>query len=134
MKTFGGYLLSRYGGRVDFDAVPPASCIDLVNDYMAAQWGAPRYTGNAVDIPRQPRTGWTWVSNGPKNYPPRGAVVCWHPNVSGLGIGPYAHTAVAVWADANLLISLDQGWPEDAPANLILHTYTGVAGWWQRSP
>jgi hypothetical protein len=106
-------------------------CVDLVNLYVAAR-GVPLQRLNAVDWWHSAKLpGWRWVPNGPANYPRLGAVVVWNSNVTAVGTGPYGHIAVALAADALALLTLDQGWPADAPVSVIWHQYTGVLGWWE---
>lgn len=114
---------------VDFDNVPPASCVDLVNDLCGTVYGSPRWRGNAVDLIAQKQPGWKWIANTPTNQPRLGDVVVWHANMPTLSIGPYGHTAVCLVANLRELVSLDQDWPLAAPIRTVAHSYLGVAGW-----
>jgi hypothetical protein len=126
---WGSYQVGR---RVTAPGGLGGQCVDLTNVYVMAQ-GKPAVRRNAVAwaaagaIP-----GWLWVPNGPRNYPPLGAVVVWKGNVTAIGTGPYGHVAVVMAADPVALLTLDQDWPEGSPVALVWHGYEGVAGWWQQ--
>jgi hypothetical protein len=120
------YLRSVLNRRIDRG--DDASCVDLVNDRLA-DLGLPPVRGNAVDVAGQRVGGHVWVANNPTNWPSAGDLVVWNRNVTVRGIGEYGHVAIAVAADAMVLLTLDQNWPAGAPAGLIVHDYVGVAGW-----
>jgi hypothetical protein len=103
--------------------------VDLVNIYLA-HLGHPAVWANAASWAGAGRVpGWTWVANGPVNAPPAGAIVVWRPNVPALALGPFGHIAIALAADPDALLTLDQNWPVGAPVAPVLHIYGGVAGW-----
>lgn len=104
-------------------------CVDLANLYLA-HLGYPAVRANAADWAGPGRVpGWRWTANGPVNAPPAGALVVWRANVPAVGIGPFGHIAIALAADGDGLLTLDQGWPPGAPVSAVLHVYGGVAGW-----
>lgn len=134
MMTFAAFVAARLGTFDTFDRIGSAQCVDLVEDYVETVLGKMHIGGNAVDLydnsnPRQ----WTRILNGPANFPFPGGVVTWVPTPS-LGIGQYGHCGLALLADADHLITLDQDWPPGAPVSVVVHTYTGVHGWLQPRP
>jgi len=131
MMTPLGWLASVIGRAVDLDHAYGAQCVDLVNDWLVHGRGVSMVTGNAVDIMYQGIKGFQWIANGPTNAPTPGSVLVWHANVLAVGIGRYGHTAVAIAADSMHVLSLDQNWNGQPSAALVLHPYTGLAGWHQ---
>ena len=65
------------------------------------------------------------VENGPTNYPPAGAIICWGSTWG----GGYGHTAVVLAATPDEFVAFEQNNPEGSPPLVATHTYSGVAGW-----
>ena len=104
-------------------------CVDLVNAWALVR-GRPRLAGNAAQLlALAPPALWLRTANTPTNVTPAGAVVVWHGNVQGQAIGPDGHTAIALLADVDWLITLDQNWAGKEYAAVVVHPYAGVAGW-----
>lgn len=125
------FAAAHLGRRVAAPGGIGGQCVDLANLWLISTGGS-AVRANAADWPRHAIPGWRWVGNAPANSPPAGAIVVWKANVPVLSVGPYAHIAVAIAADAWTLVTLDQDWPRDAPVALVVHDYTGVAGWFTR--
>lgn len=123
------YAWLKQGRYVDFDNVPPASCVDLVNDLCNTVYSGPRWRGNAVDLIGQKQPAWKWIVNTPTNQPRLGDVVVWYASMPTLDIGPFGHTAVCLIANLREFVSLDQDWPLGGNIRMIAHSYLGVAGW-----
>lgn len=117
-------------GRIGTNDANAGQCVGLVQSYLMAWWHAPAISGNAVDLlARAKALGYTVTKNGPINFPPPGAVVCWD---GSWGAG-YGHCAVVLAATANELAVFEQNDPTGAGCIVATHSYAGVAGWitWQ---
>lgn len=124
------WVASVTGRALDVDGAYGPQCVDLVNDWARRGLGVPTFVGDVAArlIPARPGY-WSWVPNGPVNYPLAGDVVIWHPNLQA-AIGPAGHTAVVLVADPRQLVTLDQNWAGHPEARMAVHGYPGVAGWW----
>lgn len=105
-------------------------CVDLANLWLLEAYGLPHVYANAVMWRDALIKGWKWVGNSPSNVPPAGALVVWGPDLF-WKIGINGHIALCLTGDVNHFVSLDQNWPEHAPATMHLHDYRGVVGWQQ---
>jgi hypothetical protein len=86
----------------------------------------PHIVGNAVDLMQNAmRTAYQVVENGPSNYPPAGAILCW----DGSWGGGYGHTAIVVAASPMAVAVFEQNDPTGAAPLIATHSYGGVAGW-----
>lgn len=100
-------------------------CVGLVEKWLDAN-GKPHIWGNAVDLPKNAaHPPYTYTANGPSNYPPPGAIVCWDASW-GAGAG---HTAIVVLATPMHLVVFEQNDPDGSPPLVATHGYTGVQGW-----
>lgn len=108
-----------------------AQCVDLTNLYLLDVVGSPQVRADAADWRNRSVVGMRWVDNTPDNAPVFGDIVVWT-QYAPHGIGPAGHIAIALVADPNLLLSLDQNWPDGAPVSFRDHDYGGVAGWFTR--
>lgn len=116
-------LLGRPG--VGTNAVNRGQCVGLVEVWLA-ELGLPFVGGNAKDLPANaPPTRYLVVRNGPSNYPPPGAVVCWGASWG----GGYGHTAVVVAANGMYLAVFEQNDPSGSPPLVATHSYEGVEAW-----
>jgi hypothetical protein len=123
------FVRTAVGQQFDLDGAYGPQCMDLVNAYRRDVWHLGRAPGNAVDLIRADLAPWSWVPNGPTNYPLVGAVIIWRANVPARGVGPYGHAAIVLAADPTVLLTLDQNWDGHKEARLTIHDYVGVAGW-----
>lgn len=130
MVPLATFLASNYGKTVQAPGGIGGQCVDLANLWLIARGGSPVRL-NAADWASDLHTlkGRPFVPNGPVNFPAPGAIVVWKRNIGSLGIGPYGHIAVVLAADANSLVTVDQDWPIGSPVQTVVHTYEGVAGW-----
>lgn len=132
MISFASFVATRLGTRDEVDLIGSAQCVDLINDYVAAVLVQPHIPGNAIDLyANAPIAFYAKTPNGPSNFPQAGAVVVWDETPE-LSIGPYGHTALALLADSQRLVSLDQDWPPGAAVSVVVHDYRGVHGWLTR--
>lgn len=127
--TLLSFILQNLGQRLTAAGGLGGQCVDGVNVYLQDVFATVPIHANAVDWVRAPLDHWTWIPNGPTNFPTWGAIVVWGPAPQ-VGVSVFGHVAVALHADASLLLSLDQNWPEGAPMRVVAHTYAGVRGWW----
>ncbi len=123
--TFDAFM-SKYSGRfVDVDHAFGAQCVDLANAYCMEVLGAPRLSGNAIDIWRTAPAARQRATNAPA----KGTIVIWGANAIA-GTGVYGHIAIAVEDQGvSTFSSLDQNFPTGSPCHLQRHTYDGVIGW-----
>lgn len=100
-------------------------CVGLVEVWLTAN-GKPRIAGNAKDLlANAPRPPYKMTVNGPTNYPPPGAVICWDDS---WGAG-YGHTAIVVASNSNKVVVFEQNDPTGAAPLVATHSYAGVVGW-----
>lgn len=120
-------LVARYlGSPVNSVYGIGGECTDWCNVYLGLVRGIPHVYRDAVNW-REPIPGLAWTANTPTNSPPSGAVVVWGSTPSE-GIGQAGHVAVAVLADAEHIVSLDQNW-QGRYLHFVVHPYSGVLGW-----
>ena len=120
-------FLQRYLGAANTGDTDPnrGQCVGLVEVWIDAN-KRPHVIGNAVDLLNNaPPASYKVVRNGPNNFPPAGAIVCW----DGSWGGGYGHTAIVVAATPLLLAVFEQNDPDGAPPVVATHSYDGVAGW-----
>jgi surface antigen len=111
--------------NVGTNAVNRGQCVGLIEVWLAAL-GLPFIGGNAKDLPGNADPAhYRVVKNGPNNFPPVGAVVCWD---ASWGAG-YGHTAIVVAATAMYLAVFEQNDPTGAAPVVSTHGYQGVEGW-----
>lgn len=103
-------------------------CVDLANLYLIDVYGLAPVRRNAADWAHVTIPGWHWTPNGPSNFPAPGAIVVWGADAR-IGTGAAGHIAIAIDADADLLLSFDQNWPAGHTCAIVEHDYTGVLGW-----
>lgn len=127
--TYLDFILNNLGHRLTAAGGLGGQCVDGVNVYLHDVFATGPIYANAVDWVHAALPGWAWVPNGPTNFPPYGAIVVWGPAPQ-VGVSVFGHVAVALRADAQVLLSVDQHWPEGAPLSVVAHTYPGVRGWW----
>lgn len=127
LATWAGRNLHR---AVDLDGRFGPQCMDLINSYLAACYPGARASGNASNARAWRLPGWVWIGNLPYNAPLPGCLVVWYPNVQTVGTGEFGHTAVGLCADPETLITLDQNWAGVLAAQVVIHNYLGVMGWW----
>lgn len=128
MTALLSFIKAHLGRRVTSPGGLGGECVDLIELWLL-ELNHPTVPGNAVDLWRNaPTSAYQLVANGPVNAPAPGDVIVWH-RAPAVGIGPNGHTAVAVAADSNCILSLDQNWPDGAYVALVVHPYVGVTGW-----
>lgn len=120
-------FVQQYLGKASTGNTPEnrGQCVGLVEVWLAAN-GKPHIVGNAVDLLQNadPKA-YTVTRNGPTNFPPAGAVVCW----DGSWGGGYGHTAIVLAASPMQLVVFEQNDPDGAAPLVATHSYAGVAGW-----
>ena len=100
-------------------------CVGLVEVWLDYN-KKPHIDGNAVDLLNNAQpAAYNVTRNGPNNFPPPGAVVCW----DGTWGGGYGHTAIVVAANPMELVVFEQNDPTGNPPMVATHSYGGVAGW-----
>ena len=120
-------FLQMYLGRANAGDTPEnaGQCVGLVEVWIDVN-KHPHIFGNAVDLlANADRAHYTVTANGPANFPPLGAIVCW----DGSWGGGYGHTAIVLAANARQLVVFEQNDPEGAAPLVATHSYGGVAGW-----
>lgn len=122
------FVRAMLGRHVQAPGGLGGQCVDLVNLYLADVVGAPLVHANAADWRNDAVKGMRWVGNTPDNAPGTGCIVVWTAYAPH-GIGSAGHIALALVADPNDFVSLDQNWPDGAGVTFQLHDYGGVAGW-----
>lgn len=120
-------FLEAYLGKegTGTNAANKGQCVGLI-EVWCARHGKPWIPGNAVDLLRlaDPKA-YVRTNNGPTNFPPPGAIVCWD---ASWGAG-YGHTAVVLAANSMQLAVFEQNDPYGAAPVVATHSYAGVAGW-----
>ena len=120
-------FVQKYLGVANTGDTPgnAGQCVGLVEVWCDIN-RKPHIAGNAVDLLGNAALGsYTVTKNGPSNFPPAGAIVCWD---GSWGAG-YGHTAVVLAANAMQLVVFEQNDPEGAAPIVATHSYGGVAGW-----
>lgn len=113
------------GQGCDYDGYYGDQCMDLANQYNQDVVGAPRLTGNAVDVwTTYPQQAYGRINNTPDGVPQEGDIIIW-----GTSIGQYGHIAVFKSGDSNSFTSFDQNWPLNSVCHFQPHNYSGVLGW-----
>lgn len=128
MQTIAAFIAATNGKPQDLDGVYGPQCMDLAERFARDVINSVRLGGNAIDVAHKGIPGYVWVANQPENYPMRGDLVVWGPNLS-QGIGEYGHIAIALVADQRTLVTYDQNFPEGSPPHMWVHSYAGVLGW-----
>jgi hypothetical protein len=123
------WLYNRLGSAVGPLVADEHQCVAAINDYLEACRGLPATTvATAAELATIKLPGFIWTPNGPANAPGAGAVVVWGED-SRISTGPAGHTAVAMDAGPNHLISADQNWAGVQRVETVAHNYWGVLGW-----
>ncbi len=120
-------FIAKYLGRANTGDIAGnlGQCVGLVEVWCDIN-KKPHIPGNAVDLLKNAdRTAYTVITNGPTNFPPLGAIVCW----DGTWGAGYGHCAVVVAANAMQLVVCEQNDPEGAAPLVATHSFGGVAGW-----
>ena len=121
--TFVQSFLGKAGTGTN--AANSGQCVGLVERWVTLN-DHPAIPGNAVDLYANADAGsYAKTPNGPVNYPPKGAIVCW----DGTWGGGYGHCAVVLAANAMQLVVFEQNDPEGAAPLVATHSYGGVSGW-----
>lgn len=120
-------FIQSYLGKANTGDTPgnAGQCVGLVEVWIDAN-KRPHIGGNAVDLLNNadPKA-YKLTRNGPSNFPPAGAIVCWD---GSWGAG-YGHTAIVVAASPMQLVVFEQNDPDGASPLVATHSYAGVAGW-----
>ena len=128
MLSFLAFMNQSLGNTLTAKGGLGGRCVDLINVYIEICFGLPHVWLNAVDWQHVSLAGFTWVPNGPANYPRDGCIVVWGATPVH-AIDSYGHIALAVDADDSFLLTMDQNWPTGAPVMIVEHDYIGVLGW-----
>ncbi len=128
MISFLAFMNQSLGKTLTAPGGLGGRCVDLINVYLMLCFGLPHVWLNAVDWQHVSLAGWSWVPNGPSNYPLDRAIVVWGATPAH-AIGTDGHIALSVDADASFLLTMDQNWPTGAPVQIVEHDYIGVLGW-----
>lgn len=120
-------FFNKYNGQgVDFDGAYGNQCVDLAQFYNHDVVGAPRLTGNAVDIwNTYPKDFYDRIANTPTNAPVAGDIIIWGASVG----GGFGHIAICQSAGVSAFTSFDQNWPTGSKVHFQSHDYKGVLGW-----
>lgn len=123
------FLHLWYGQRAKSPNGLGGQCVDLVELYCTAVLHRPEIPGSAIDFAGRRLPGFTWVMNTRWNAPRQGDIVVWGPSPT-IGTGAAGHVAVALLADGQSLLTLDQNWPTASAVGTVHHPgYDGVLGW-----
>jgi len=122
------WIVAVLGKTIKAPGAWGGQCVDAADDYIRRVYGLQPVRLNAIDWYRKPAPGFTVVPNNPTNYPPPGALVVWGVNPRA-GTGQYGHIAVAVAANRDVLVSVDQNWAGVKKCAIVEHSYDGVLGW-----
>lgn len=119
-------FLTKYNGKgIDYDGYYGFQCMDLANQYNKEVVGAPRLTGNAVDVwNTYPQTHYDRIANTPTGVPLKGDILIWSQ-----GVGQYGHIAVFYQGDMLKFTSFDQNWPVGSICHFQPHNYNYLLGW-----
>lgn len=112
-----------YGKLVPSTGGIKGQCVSLVQRYMEDQFGATGYpifpVANAREMFGTRTDLGTWVANTPDGVPPRGSIVNWSWN----------HTGVVIDADKNKLNVFEENDPFGSSAHAKEYNYDGLVGW-----
>lgn len=123
--TFKEFYEKYKGQYVDFDGYYGPQCVDLVQ-YWNRELGGQRFSGNAIEIIKQPMGIYEVIKNGPTNIPKEGDIVVWNKNM-GAGNG---HTGIATGKGSVMTFeAFEQNDPYTSPAHLKEYKYDNVVGW-----
>jgi hypothetical protein len=120
-------FINKYLGKAGSGDTPGnrGQCVGLVELWCDVN-GTPHIPGNAVDLLGDADGAhYDKVANGPHNFPPAGAIICW----DGSWGGGFGHTAVVVAASPMQVVVFEQNDPEGAAPLVATHSYGGVQGW-----
>ncbi len=120
-------FVQKYLGHANTGDTPGnmGQCVGLVEVWIDVN-KHPHIAGNAVDLlDNADLAHYQLFRNGPTNFPPAGAIVCWD---GSWGAG-YGHCAVVLAANSMQLVVAEQNDPEGAAPLVATHSYGGVAGW-----
>lgn len=127
--TLMRFLHLQYGQRIKSPNGLGGQCVDLVELYCTAVLGVPEVPGNAIAFAGKKLPGFSWVANTRWNAPRQGDIPVWGPSPT-IGTGAAGHVAIALIADGESLLTLDQNWPKGSPVAVVHHAgYDGVLGW-----
>lgn len=124
----------KWNGKFcDYDKAFGFQCVDLMRQYMKEVMGLEPYkvlpgATYAKQLFWNYKTGpLSKISNGPSNFPKKGAIVFWttYPFVTGIA----GHVGIVDSADANTLIVFSQNYPSGSACSLRKFSYKGVIGW-----
>jgi hypothetical protein len=124
--TFERLVATYYGKQANSPYGLGGQCTDWCNLYLGLVRGIPHVYRDAVNW-SLPIPGLRFTPNTPANMPPLGAIVVWGPDAA-TGVGAAGHVAIALLADAESFLSLDQNWGGQYVHSLV-HNYSGVLGW-----
>jgi CHAP domain len=120
-------FLAQYLGKAGTGDTPEnkGQCVGLVEAWLDAN-ARPHIWGNAKDLlANADLTVYRVYKNTPTNFPVWGDVLVWD-GTWGNGDG---HTGVVVAATPMLLAVFEANNPEGHAPQILMHDYTGVAGW-----
>ncbi len=117
-------FVNRWSGKhIDYDHAYGAQCVDLVKQWESEnKW--PVVRGNAIDVPRNAGSAYSYTKNGLRNKPNAGDIVVFN------FAYPYGHIGICTNADYINLTCFEQNNPLGAGCRAVFHPmYRSVIGW-----
>lgn len=125
LDSFKGRIGTKQNDPLDYDG----QCTGASNTFVRMLGKRP-FTGNANQWAGQNHDQWIWVNNTPSAVPVAGSIMCYNPNNSAVGTGPFAHVDIYDTGNVNNFNALDQNWDGIQVLKEVHHnSYAGIAGW-----
>jgi hypothetical protein len=123
-------FIAQYNNR--YEAYPGDNagyqCVDLAQ-FWAANFGYPRFTGNAINIYNEAGGDYEQIANTPSGVPNPGDLVVWGENAEA-GTGAAGHVGIFVSGNATTLTVFNQNAPVGTPCHVqAWKNYAGIVGW-----
>lgn len=123
---------TRIGQELNYPLDYNGQCTGASNVWAVEYLNKKPFTGNANQWPGQNHDQWIWVNNTPSAVATPGSIMCYSPNNSTVGTGPFGHVDVCESATVNSFVALDQNWGGIQKLEEVAHrSYAGVMGWLQ---
>lgn len=135
MITLDAFYGKYNGQSVSFDglAINRGQCVQLVSKYVQEVWGKPVIWANAYPWYANNALPDQYIRiandhNDPNQVPPRGALMCWGPNLPGSGGDGHISICWDARPGAASFVSFDSNWGGKT-AHLVTHNWQYVVGW-----